>query len=550
MQLIINVMNRTFAISGQIVDLVRSDVFQGTVFVENGKIKEIVKGHADSNRVIMPGFVDSHVHIESSMVLPSEFARMAVCHGTVATVSDPHEIANVLGMDGVRFMIANGKRVPFKFFFGAPSCVPSTVFETSGYTLDSKDVASLLSMDDIYYLSEMMNAPGVVFDDPEILRKLDAAKKAGKPIDGHAPALTGDNLRKYVAAGISTDHECFTIAEAEEKIGLGMKILIREGSAAKNFEALVPLLDTHPEMIMFCSDDKHPNDLIKGHVNQLVKRAVDKGYNVLDVLKAASYNAIRHYKLDVGLLQQGEDADFIVVDNLKDFNVLQTYIKGELLAENGVSKIAHLESETPNNFDVHPIQEKQLAVASQGESIRVIECIDGQLITRTSIVKPKIVGDNMVSDTERDILKMVVVNRYVPSEPAIAFIRNFGLKRGAIASSVAHDSHNIVAVGASDKEIAHAVNMLVEAKGGVAACDGDESVVLPLPVAGLMSADDGKKVAVLYDEADALAHRFGTTLHAPFMTLAFMSLLVIPELKLSDKGLFDGTKFEFVPLSC
>lgn len=550
MQLIINVMNRTFAISGQIVDLVRSDVFQGTVFVENGKIKEIVKGHADSNRVIMPGFVDSHVHIESSMVLPSEFARMAVCHGTVATVSDPHEIANVLGMDGVRFMIANGKRVPFKFFFGAPSCVPSTVFETSGYTLDSKDVASLLSMDDIYYLSEMMNAPGVVFDDPEILRKLDAAKKAGKPIDGHAPALTGDNLRKYVAAGISTDHECFTIAEAEEKIGLGMKILIREGSAAKNFEALVPLLDTHPEMIMFCSDDKHPNDLIKGHVNQLVKRAVDKGYNVLDVLKAASYNAIRHYKLDVGLLQQGEDADFIVVDNLKDFNVLQTYIKGELLAENGVSKIAHLESETPNNFDVHPIQEKQLAVASQGESIRVIECIDGQLITRTSIVKPKIVGDNMVSDTERDILKMVVVNRYVPSEPAIAFIRNFGLKRGAIASSVAHDSHNIVAVGASDKEIAHAVNMLVEAKGGVAACDGDESVVLPLPVAGLMSADDGKKVAALYDEADALAHRFGTTLHAPFMTLAFMSLLVIPELKLSDKGLFDGTKFEFVPLSC
>jgi len=543
-------MNRTFAISGQIVDLVRSDVFQGTVFVENGKIKEIVKGHADSNRVIMPGFVDSHVHIESSMVLPSEFARMAVCHGTVATVSDPHEIANVLGMDGVRFMIANGKRVPFKFFFGAPSCVPSTVFETSGYTLDSKDVASILSMDDIYYLSEMMNAPGVVFDDPEILRKLDAAKKAGKPIDGHAPALTGDNLRKYVAAGISTDHECFTIAEAEEKIGLGMKILIREGSAAKNFEALVPLLDTHPEMIMFCSDDKHPNDLIKGHVNQLVKRAVDKGYNVLDVLKAASYNAIRHYKLDVGLLQQGEDADFIVVDNLKDFNVLQTYIKGELLAENGVSKIAHLESETPNNFDVHPIQEKQLAVASQGESIRVIECIDGQLITRTSIVKPKIVGDNMVSDTERDILKMVVVNRYVPSEPAIAFIRNFGLKRGAIASSVAHDSHNIVAVGASDKEIAHAVNMLVEAKGGVAACDGDESVVLPLPVAGLMSADDGKKVAVLYDEADALAHRFGTTLHAPFMTLAFMSLLVIPELKLSDKGLFDGTKFEFVPLSC
>ena len=541
-------MNTTFTISGQIVDLLADRIFPGTLCVENGVIKEIREEPIAPMQYVLPGFVDAHVHIESSMLVPSEFARLATCHGTVATVSDPHEIANVLGMEGVRFMIDNGKRVPFKFFFGAPSCVPATTFETSGHMLDTKDIARLMEMDDIYYLAEMMNYPGVLAQDAEILRKIAAAKQTGKPIDGHAPNLSGEDLKRYVAAGISTDHECFTEAEAMEKISLGMKIHIREGSAAKNFEALIPLMKSHPGVLMFCSDDKHPDDLVRGHVNQLVKRAVAKGYDTLDVLKAASLNAIRHYGLPVGLLQQGDDADFIVTDNLTDFNVLQTYIKGVLVAENGKPCMERITTETPNFFNAFNLQMADLAVSDKGKSVKVIECIDGQLITRCSIEKPSVRNGWMVSDPERDLLKMIVLNRYQPGKPAIAFIRNFGLKRGAIASSVAHDSHNIVAVGACDEDIVRAVNLLIAHKGGVVAYDAERSALLPLPVAGLMSNEDGYRVAQGYETADRLAHDFGTTLTAPFMTLAFMALLVIPELKLSDKGLFDVTRFAFTEL--
>lgn len=538
-------MNNTFQISGQIVDLVNSRIFPGVVNVEDGKIVSVKEAEVNEKQYIMPGFVDSHVHIESSMVVPSEFARMAVCHGTVATVSDPHEIANVLGTEGVKYMIASGKRVPFKFFFGAPSCVPATSFETSGFTLDAKAIEELMQMDDIHYLAEMMNWPGVVFDDPEVLKKLEAAKKEGKPIDGHAPAVTGDNIKKYAATGISTDHECFTLEEAEEKIALGMKILIREGSAAKNFEVLIPLMASHPEMLMFCSDDKHPNDLVKGHVNQLVKCAIDMGYNIMDVLKAASLNAVKHYNLNVGLLQKGDDADFIVLDNLEELNVMQTYVKGILVAEKGVSKMEHLETEPINNFKAEPICVNDIALASCGKRIKVISCIDGQLVTDTVIAEPKLENGNIVSDVERDILKLVVVNRYEKTKPAVSFIKNMGLKQGAIASSVAHDSHNIVAVGVTDEDIVKAINVLIENGGGVVAVGNDETAILPLPVAGLMSNGDGYKVAEDFEKADIMAHKLGTALNAPFMTLAFMSLLVIPELKLSDKGLFDGKKFAF-----
>ena len=538
-------MNNTFQISGQIVDLVNSRIFPGVVSVEDGKIVSVEERDVKEKQYIMPGFVDSHVHIESSMVVPSEFARMAVCHGTVATVSDPHEIANVMGVEGVKYMISNGKRVPFKFFFGAPSCVPATSFETSGFTLDAKAIEELMQMDDIHYLAEMMNWPGVVFGDAEVLKKIEAAKKVGKPIDGHAPAVTGDNIVKYAATGISTDHECFTIEEAEEKIGLGMKILIREGSAAKNFEALIPMMASHPEMLMFCSDDKHPNDLAKGHINQLVKRAIDLGYNIMDVLKAASLNVVKHYNLNVGLLQKGDDADFIVLDNLEELNVLQTYIKGVLVAEKGISMMEHLETEPINNFKVEPIKVADIALTDCGKRIKVISCIDGQLVTNTVVAEPKVENGSIVSDIEHDILKLVVVNRYEKTQPAVSFIQNMGLKQGAIASSVAHDSHNIVAVGATDEDIVKAVNLLIENGGGVVTVGNGETAILPLPVAGLMSNGDGYQVAEDYEKADALAHKLGTMLHAPFMTLAFMSLLVIPELKLSDKGLFDGSKFAF-----
>lgn len=535
--------NSTFTIGGQIVDLVNSRIFSGVVVVENGKISKIEQQPVGNTQYIMPGFVDAHVHIESSMLVPSEFARLATCHGTVATVSDPHEIANVLGKKGIRYMIENGKKVPFKFFFGAPSCVPSTAFETAGFTLDANDIEELMASPDIYYLSEVMNYPGVIHEDPELMRKIAAAISNKKPIDGHAPAVTGNDLQKYVGAGITTDHECFRLAGALEKISLGMKILIREGSAAKNFEALIPLMATHPDKLMFCSDDKHPNELVKGHIDDLVRRAIALGYNVLDVLKAASLNAVKHYNLNVGMLQTGDDADFIVVDDLHHPVAKQTYIKGVLVAENGVSNIDYKEMVTPNIFKAEFITAEDLFVPNEGKLIKVIDCIDGQLITKSFTTEPKVSDGGIVSDVEHDILKMVVVNRYKPSKPAVAFIKGFGLRRGALASSVAHDSHNIVAVGVTDKDILHAVNLLIEHTGGVTAYCSTEMVAVPLPVAGLMSNEDGYEVAAAYQNADALAKRLGSTLYAPFMTLAFMALLVIPELKLSDQGLFDVKKF-------
>ena len=540
--------DNNFTISGQIVDLVHSRIYPGRITVNENVISDIEELPQAEERYILPGFIDAHVHIESSMLPPSEFARQAVCHGTVATVSDPHEIANVMGVEGIDYMIQNGKRVHFKFYFGAPSCVPATPFETSGAALDAEAIEKLMARDDIYYLSEMMNYPGVLADDPEVLKKLESAKRYGKPIDGHAPMITGNDIKKYIASGISTDHECYAMEDATEKLELGMNILIREGSAAKNFDALIPLMSTHPDKLMFCTDDMHPNELIHGHINLLVKRALQKNYKLMDVLRAASLNAVKHYHLDVGLLQPGDDADFIVVDNLYDLNVLRTYIKGRLMAENGVSLMPRRKVEPCNNFHATPITTADLRVADEGKQIKVISCMEGNLITNTVVTTPKVVDGNLVSDTTRDILKMVVLNRYGQAKPAVSFINHFGLKRGALATSVAHDSHNIVAVGCTDEDIARAVNLLVYTKGGMVACSETEFALLPLPLAGLMSLEPVERVAADYERADQLAHEFGCTLYSPFMTLSFMALLVIPELKLSDKGLFDGAQFCFTPL--
>lgn len=539
-------MNQNFTIEGQIVDLVHTRIYPGLITVEDGRIAKIEeKAAVDKAQYIMPGFVDAHVHIESSMLVPTEFARLAVCHGTVATVSDPHEIANVLGKKGISYMIENGKKVPFKFFFGAPSCVPATPFESSGRTLNADDVEELMASPDIYYLSEVMNYPGVIHEDPELMRKINAAKRYNKPIDGHAPTVTGSHLRKYAEAGITTDHECFMLAEGLEKIQHGMKILIREGSAARNFDALIPLMATHPDMLMFCSDDKHPDELADGHIDVLVRRAIALGYNVMDVLKAASLNAIRHYHLNVGLLQEGDDADFIVVDDLTKPVARQTYVKGTMVAENRVPKIKRLRTIALNNFKAKYIQAPDLIVPDNGKKIKVIKCFDGQIFTKSFLTTPKVKNGAVVSNLKDDILKIVVVNRYKPTRPAVGFIQGFGLKRGALATSVAHDSHNIVAVGVTDNDILHAVNLLIEHTGGVTAYCSTEMVAVPLPVAGLMSNENGYLVAQAYKNANALAKRLGSKLYAPFMTLAFMALLVIPELKISDKGLFDVTRFGF-----
>lgn len=536
-------------IQGQIVDIENKRIYPGEITVENGKIISITEKEHSVETFILPGFIDSHIHIESSMLVPSEFAKLAVLHGTVGTISDPHEIANVLGKEGVHYMIENGKKVPLKFHFGAPSCVPATFFETAGAVIDSGQIKELMASADIYYLSEMMNYPGVLFDDEEVLKKIAWAKHFNKPVDGHAPGLRGEPVKKYIAAGISTDHECFTYEEAAEKLSLGMKVLIREGSAAKNFEALIDLLPEHYENMMFCSDDKHPDDLIVGHINLLCQRAVAKGFDVFKILQMACINPVKHYKMDVGLLQPNDAADFIVVEDLTNFRVLQTYINGELVAENGQSFVKHADFEKPNNFNISKKEIGDFKMAMSTSKIRVIEALEGQLITNEIHCPPKIQDGNLVSDIENDILKMAVVNRYQDAKPAVAFIKNFGLKKGAIASSVAHDCHNIVVVGTSDAEICKAVNILIENQGGVCAVNGTESKSLALPVAGIMSDKDGWETGKLYQEIDAMSKDFGSKLKAPFMTLSFMALLVIPDLKLSDKGLFSGNSFSFVDLA-
>ncbi|WP_418510065.1 adenine deaminase [Corallibacter sp.] len=535
-------------IQGHIVNVVNKQIFKGEITFKDGKIAAINKKEHNVNQYIIPGFVDAHIHIESSMLVPSEFARLAVCHGTVATVSDPHEIANVLGVEGVEFMIENGKQTPFKFNFGAPSCVPATQFESAGAVIDSEGIKQLLANPDIAYLAEMMNYPGVIHNDPEVIKKIAWAKHYNKPVDGHAPGLRSDDLSTYIQAGIFTDHECFTYDEGLEKLQKGMKVLIREGSAAKNFEALIDLLPEHFENMMFCSDDKHPDDLLIHHINKLCARAIAKGIDIFKVLQVACVNPVRHYNLDVGLLQLGDAADCVIVEDLKNFKALQTYINGELVYDHGESKIQQTPFRILNNFNTDKKSLSDFKVASNTSKIRVIEALEGQLVTNELIEDALIEEDNIISNVEKDILKMTVVNRYNNDKPAMAFIKNFGLKKGAIASSVGHDSHNIIAVGANDDMICKAVNLIIENRGGICAVSETESQIVPLPVAGIMSDQDGKTIGKQYAELDKLAKQLGSTLHAPYMTLSFMALLVIPSLKLSDKGLFNGTTFQFTTL--
>ena len=544
----------TVSIKGQIVDIKNKEIFAAEIFVEKGKIRLVRKiNNGTALPYILPGFIDSHVHIESSMLTPAEFARLAVVHGTVATVSDPHEIANVCGMAGVEFMIENGKKVPFKFNFGAPSCVPATGFETAGAALYAEHVADLLSRDEILYLSEMMNFPGVLNRDDEVMEKIKTAHFLEKPVDGHAPGLRGEIAKNYIEAGITTDHECFTAEEALDKLQYGMKIIIREGSAAKNFEALADLLHEHWHMMMFCSDDKHPDSLVDGHINKLCTRAVAKGIDVFKVLQAACINPVTHYKLPVGLLNIGDPADFIIVEDLQEFKVLSTYINGNLVAENGQTYITSVTDTAVNNFNCEPQKVEDFVVHAlveqHNEMIDVIEALDGQLITNRLSYSAIAMRDDdglLHSNLEEDILKIVVVNRYHKAAPAVSWIKNFGLKEGAIASSVAHDSHNIIAVGVDDESICKAINLIIRDKGGISCVNHQKEMILGLPVAGLMSMEDGYEVAKKYTAIDAMAKSLGSRLSAPFMTLSFMALLVIPHLKLSDKGLFDGDTFSFV----
>lgn len=539
-------MNR---ITGNIVDIENRTIFFGSVLYSDNKIVGIERFSEEKpgQKYILPGFVDSHIHIESSMLVPSEFARVAVKTGVIATVSDPHEIANVLGKKGVDYMVANGKLVDFKFFFGVPSCVPATPFDRAGAVLNVSDVKEMLASGQFYYLSEMMNYPGVIYNDAEVMSKINSALELGYKIDGHAPGIVDESLKKYVDAGISTDHECMSVLEAETKIKLGMKVLIREGSAAKNFDSLIEIAKKYPSEIMFCSDDCHPDDLLNQYFVNLIRRAIAAGVDVIDAIKMAGYNAVKHYNLPVGLLKTDDYADFVMVDNLTDFNVQQTYINGRLIYNDGKSLIEKVKVDDINNFYQNFISKNDITIASIDNSkveVKVIDTLEGELYTKSLIASLPVVDGALVSDVDRDILKIVVLNRYQKAKPAVGFIRGFGLKQGAICSSIAHDSHNIVAVGTDDESIVKVVNAVVEAKGGMAYADNEAVKILNLPVAGIMSDKSAEEVAASYRELLDFTRKSGSSMKAPFMTMAFMSLVVIPELKISDTGLFDVVKFE------
>lgn len=540
-----------FHLSGKLVDIELQHVYPARITIINGRISSVSPtDDVPKDTFIMPGFIDAHIHIESTMLVPSEFARLATVHGTVATVSDPHEIANVLGIRGVHYMIENGKQVPFYFYFGASPCVPATLFETAGASIDADAIRFLFEQDHLYYLSEMMNFPGVLQADPSVMEKIAIAKQFNKPIDGHAPGLRGEKALMYIQAGITTDHECINLEEAKDKLSKGMKILIREGSAAQNFEALHPLIKSNPQQVMFCSDDKHPHELVKGHINQLVQRSIiDKGYDTMDVLRAACYNPIAHYQLDVGILKPGDSADFIIVNNLHEFQVKATYIKGLLVAQANQPLIPHILSSTINHFNCNPIEVQDLRVPVNPGKLRVIQAINGQLITHQKIMEPCVEKGLFVSDLNRDLLKIAVVNRYQNAPPALGFIHQFGLKDGAMASCISHDSHNIICVGTNDEDMCRAINIIIECQGGIAVAWQENVKILPLPIGGIISPEDGYTIAQAYLELDKQVKNLGSILDAPFMTLSFMALLVIPSLKISDKGLFDVNRFAFVPLT-
>lgn len=544
---------KSYSVKGNIVDVFNRAIFKGEIFVEAGKIVGIHEANSVPDVFILPGLIDAHVHIESSMLTPSRFAKMVVPHGTIGVVSDPHEIANVLGEDGVQFMIEDGKSVPFKFFFGAPSCVPATPFEASGAELDSAAVEKLLKNPNVYFLSEMMNFPGVIHNDSGVVGKIEAAKAHSKKIDGHAPGLSGEALKRYVAAGIETDHECASLAEAQEKIGLGMKIQIREGSAARNFIALAPLLTLSPNSVMICTDDSHPDEILShGHINRIIRLGLKMNYNIFDLLQASTINPVLHYNLPVGLLRVGDAADFIVVDNLERFNVQRTYINGLCVFDATQGVLFPLRPITAiNKFRTEGISEEQLKVIlpEHKSKVKTIVVEDGELLTGSDVYEPILpTNREVISDTNADVLKLVVVNRYKNTPPSVGFVKNLGLKQGALASSVAHDSHNIVAVGVDDHSLLKAINTLIKTSGGIVAVNNTSVDVLELPVAGIMSIDDGETVAKQYQNLNKIAHSLGSTLKAPFMTLSFLSLLVIPSLKLGDRGLFDVNSFSFTSL--
>jgi adenine deaminase len=533
---------------GNIVDIVSKKIRKGRVFYDDKIISIEYDSSIDDDRYILPGLVDAHVHIESSMLTPLEYAKVAVSHGVVAAVTDPHEIANVCGVEGIYYMVDSARKTPMKIWFGVPSCVPATPFETSGYAISSDQIEVLFQAGVCSHLSEMMNFPGVIFDNEEVWKKINVAKKCNKCIDGHAPMLMGEDLKKYITAGITTDHECTTLSEARAKIDLGMKIMLRQSSASRDFQHLISLISEFPDRIMFCTDDCHPDDLEKGYINLLVNSALSQKYDLFDVMQGAVKTASDHYNLGLGMLQVSDCADFIVVDNLNNFNVLSTVIDGVEVYDGVQVNIVGSNEKVINNFYSNSITVHNLLVKKVASSMNVIQVVEDSLITNKIVYPLKDDEDVVESNIHDDVLKMVVLNRYIKAEVSVGFVKGFNLKKGAIAGTIAHDSHNIIAVGVDDVSIIKAISRVQFEKGALVVVDGDEEKVLSLPVAGLMSNLSCSEVVLKYNLLSKAATGLGCRLKAPFMTLAFMSLLVIPQLKLGDRGLFDVNKFEFIDL--
>jgi adenine deaminase len=530
-------------IRGNLVNPFTEEIYPAEIKIKDGVIECVKQIEGKFNQYILPGFIDAHIHIESSMLTPSRFAEVVVPHGTTSVISDPHEIANVLGIEGIKYMIKDASSVPLNVFFTAPSCVPATPFETSGAVISSKEIDELLEDDEIVALGEMMNFPGVLADDPEVMAKIAASKMHKKPVDGHAPLLTGNDLCKYIAAGISTDHECTVADEVIEKRKLGMKIMLRQGSSAKN---LADLIGAGGDFIV--SDDKHPEDLLKGHADSMLKEAVELGEDPIKVIKMVTINPAAHYNLNTGLTAPGKSADIVIVEDLKNFNVKEVYIRGKLVANDGKALFSVKPLKLESTFKINSKKPEDFEISSskKEEKVRVINVMDGQLLTEESEAVLPVVNGKIEPDMENDILKIAVLERYGHNRMANAFVHGFGLKKGAIASSVAHDSHNIIAVGINSQDMADAVNKLVENNGGLVAVSNGNYHSLRLPIGGLMSTKSAEDVALKLENLHNTLDDMGCKLASPFMTMSFLALLVIPKLKISDKGLFDVEKFGFV----